>query len=150
VLLGSDVSLAGGLLEALPTRDAMLPILAVLGLAARSACAVSDLLADMPERFTGSGRIEHVGADKTAPFLKGLLDGGTRALHFAPAGAVSSFDAIDGVRVVLETGDVVHYRASGNAPELRCYTEAASPERTAELLDWGLNRAQDALDGAIC
>ena len=149
VLLGSDVAVAGGLLKALPTRDAMLPILAVLGLAAEARAAVSDLLSEMPERFTQSGRIEHVGADQTSPFLNGLLDSNLRAAHFATLGAVSSFDAIDGVRVVIGTGDVVHYRASGNAPELRCYSESSTLEKAEALLNWGLERAQASLDGSV-
>ena len=150
VLLGSDVVLGTGPVEALPTRDAMLPILAVLGLAAKAKVAVSRLLSDMPERFTQSGRIEHVGAEYTGPFLAGLLDSATREKHFLTAGAIASFDAIDGVRVVLTTGDVVQYRASGNAPELRCYTESATLERAVAMLGWGLERAQASLDGALC
>jgi phosphomannomutase len=150
VLLGSHVTLGSGLIEALPTRDAMLPILAVLGLAANAKVAVSKLLADMPERFTQSGRIEHVGADLTGPFLAGLMDKATREKHFLTAGVIASFDAIDGVRVVLATGDVVHYRASGNAPELRCYTESATLEQAVHMLKWGLERAQASLDGALC
>ena len=145
VLLGSDVEVFGGTLQALPTRDAMLPVLAVLGLAAEAKVAVSKLLADMPERFTQSGRIEHVGPELTGPFLKGLLDAQTRKAHFAAAGAIAGFDAIDGVRVVLATGDIIHYRASGNAPELRCYTEAATLNRAQELLGWGLASAEEAL-----
>jgi phosphomannomutase len=30
-------------------------------------------------------------------------------------------------------GEVVHLRPSGNAPELRCYTEAGSARRANEL-----------------
>ncbi len=145
VLLGSDVGVSGGILDALPTRDAILPILAVLGLAAKGKVAVSRLVADMPERFTQSGRIEHVGPDRTGPFLESLLNSATRETHFSTAGTIAGFDAIDGVRVVLKTGDVVHYRASGNAPELRCYTESATLERAAEMLGWGLTRAQATL-----
>ena len=40
---------------------------------------------------------------------------------------------------------MVHYRASGNAPELRCYTEAATAERADELLAWGLHAAEDVV-----
>ena len=150
VLLGSDVAVADCILDALPTRDAMLPILAVLGLAAEAKVSVSKLLANMPERFTQSGRIEHVGPELTGPFLNRLMDNATREKHFATASAIAGFDAIDGVRVVLTSGDVVHYRASGNAPELRCYTEASDLVRAAELLAWGLSRAQASLDGALC
>ena len=46
---------------------------------------------------------------------------------------------------MLASGEVIHYRASGNAPELRCYAEAASEERADQILQWGLKRAASAL-----
>ncbi len=145
VLLGSAVTIDGRRLDALPTRDAMLPILSILGMAAEHGSKVSALLGALPARFTRSGRIEHVPASSSGPFLQGLLDAGQRERFFAEIGPIRESDAIDGVRVVLEGGDVVHYRASGNAPELRCYAEASTDARAAELLHWGLEHAQAAL-----
>ena len=49
---------------------------------------------------------------------------------------------VDGLRVALASGDIVHLRPSGNAPELRCYGEAGTPERAAELCRWGLAEAR--------
>jgi phosphomannomutase len=141
VLLGSDVGLGNGPLRALPTRDAMLPIIAVLGMATDGAVSLSKLLADLPARFTRSGRIEHVETAQSGPFLQELLDGARQTGFFAPLGIVRASDAIDGVRVKLATGEVIHYRASGNAPELRCYAEAASDARAEQLLQWGLQQA---------
>ncbi|MBX4421556.1 hypothetical protein K4H00_26470, partial [Mycobacterium tuberculosis] len=66
-----------------------------------------------------------------------MLDGARRDAFFAPVGTIRESDAIDGVRVVLSTGDVIHYRASGNAPELRCYAEASDDGRAEDLLHWG-------------
>lgn len=43
------------------------------------------------------------------------------------------FDAAGALVGSQQLPEVVHLRPSGNAPELRCYTEAASPERAAEL-----------------
>ncbi|WP_210204080.1 phosphomannomutase [Phyllobacterium endophyticum] len=148
VLLGSPVSTNAGLVDALPTRDAMLPILAVLGMAAEQGVPLSELLQTMPERFTRSGRIEHVDANRSGPFLRSLLDESLRERFFADLGAIRENDAIDGVRIVLSSGEVIHYRASGNAPELRCYAEAAAGERADELLQWGLSRAEKALNEA--
>ncbi len=124
----------------------MLPILSVLGMAARDGVALSKLLDGLPSRFTRSGRIEHVSAEQSGPFLQSLRDNDdNRAGFFAGLGTIRDSDAIDGVRVVLSTGEVVHYRASGNAPELRCYAEASSDERAEQLLQWGLGRAEEAL-----
>ncbi|MDQ0998035.1 phosphomannomutase [Phyllobacterium ifriqiyense] len=145
VLLGSNVDLGDGIVVALPTRDAMLPIIAVLGMAARDKVQVSKLLEDLPARFTRSGRIEHVESSKSSPFLQALLDDDQRASFFAQLGIIEANDAIDGIRIVFATGEVVHYRASGNAPELRCYAEAATDARAEQLLEWGLQRAGEHL-----
>lgn len=145
VLLGSPVAGNGGHVEALPTRDAMLPILAVLGMAAQENVSLSQLLRDLPARFTRSGRIEHIESSRSGPFLQELLDDEHRTHFFSQLGTIRESDAIDGVRVVLSTGEVVHYRASGNAPELRCYAEAATGERAGQLLQWGLQRAEEQL-----
>lgn len=48
-------------------------------------------------------------------------------------GGVSSVDTMDGLRITFLSEEVVHLRPSGNAPELRCYTEAASQERAQEI-----------------
>ena len=145
VLLGSSLAIEGRQVDALPTRDAMLPILAVLGMAAKQGVTVSALQDSLPRRYTRSGRIEHVDAAISAPFLQGLLDAGRQQDFFAEIGTIADSDAVDGVRVMLASGEVIHYRASGNAPELRCYAEAASEERADRILQWGLERAEGAL-----
>ncbi|MBL4637747.1 MAG: hypothetical protein JKY76_00125 [Proteobacteria bacterium] len=53
--------------------------------------------------------------------------------QFGFVGIPVSIDATDGIRITFENDDVVHLRPSGNAPELRCYTEAASEKRAMEL-----------------
>ncbi|HVI73717.1 MAG TPA: hypothetical protein VM683_01920, partial [Anaeromyxobacteraceae bacterium] len=55
---------------------------------------------------------------------------------------------VDGLRVTLAGGDIVHLRPSGNAPELRCYAEADTPARAVELSRWGL-RAAAAKSGEL-
>ncbi len=139
VLLGSDVEVNGALLTALPTRDAMLPILAVLGAARAAGQSLSALAATLPPRFARSDRLQHVPAEKSAALLERLR---TDAAGFlAPVGTIRSVSDIDGLRYVLGSGDVIHYRPSGNAPELRCYTEAATAGRADALLAWGLDAA---------
>ncbi len=48
-------------------------------------------------------------------------------------GKVKSLDATDGVRITFESEEVIHLRPSGNAPEFRCYSEAASEARAVEI-----------------
>jgi phosphomannomutase len=145
VLLGSDVEVVGGPLRALPTRDAMLPMLAVLGLGLKEGKTVSELVAALPARFAASGRLEHVGPEKTGPFLEKLQDAGFRDTYFEGRGAIRAVDRIDGVRFIFGNGDTVHYRASGNAPELRCYAETGDSTKSEVLLDWGLAKAAATL-----
>ena len=38
----------------------------------------------------------------------------------------------------IDDGTMVHYRASGNAPELRCYVEADAQGQAQNLLQWGV------------
>lgn len=139
VLLGSEIAVGEARLTALPTRDAMLPILSVLGAARAAGGSLSQLVATLPPRFARSDRLEHVPADRSASLLDLLRR--EAASFLAPQGAIADSSEIDGLRFVLASGDVIHYRPSGNAPELRCYTEASSPARADELLGWGLARA---------
>jgi phosphomannomutase len=145
VLLGSDVLTGSGLLPALITRDAMLPILGVIGLAVRGGKVLSQITNELPARFNQSGRLEHIDQSITNALLKQLQDASFRDKYFAEIGFVSGQDAIDGARFVFANGDVIHYRASGNAPELRCYSETGSGETSVQLLQWGLAAAARAI-----
>lgn len=146
VLLGSDALLAGAPLAALPTRDALLPILAVLVEARGRGLALSQLVATLPDRRTASDRIKDSPTENNLAFVAGLAGNLDRAgAFFAGAGSIARLDTTDGLRVHLVSGDIVHYRASGNAPELRCYTEAGTQARADALLAWGLEAARRAL-----
>ncbi len=140
VLLGSDVGTNGATITALPTRDALLPILSVLGAAQANRQTLSQLVGTLPPRVSRSDRLEHVSAERTAILLARLQD--DAAAYFGPQDTIKSLSSIDGLRYVLTSGDVVHYRPSGNAPELRCYTEASTAQRADELLAWGLKAAE--------
>ena len=126
----------------MPTRDALLPILSVLVAAQEAGKTVSGLVATLPQRIARSDRLEHVPQERTAALLAQLLGSDFADRYFAEAGDIASVSDLDGLRFVLKSGDVVHYRASGNAPEMRCYTEAATPERADALLAWGLAAAE--------
>jgi phosphomannomutase len=55
---------------------------------------------------------------------------------------VAGVNSRDGLRIMAKNGEVVHFRPSGNAPELRVYVEAVTEERAAGLLEWGLSEAR--------
>ena len=61
-------------------------------------------------------------------------DANARAGFFEPLGAVATTDLTDGLRVMLESGDIVHLRPSGNAPEMRVYSEAATEALAHEVI----------------
>jgi len=130
-------------LTPLPTRDALLPILSLLSMAAERSCKVSELNADLPLRFTASDRLQNFEGAASHRLLERLASStGTLAAFFAPLGEVADVNQVDGLRVTLKSGDIVHLRPSGNAPELRCYAEAGTPKRACELSRWGLAAAK--------
>ena len=47
---------------------------------------------------------------------------------------VSNIDLTDGVRFTFTNNEIVHFRASGNAPELRCYAEADTQARADTIV----------------
>ncbi|EHP92261.1 phosphomannomutase [Methylorubrum extorquens] len=140
-LLGSDVSLAGQVLPALPTRDAMLPILATLAAARAHDVRLSALVSTIDAGETASDRIPDIPAERSGAFLARLSEAAYLSTFLRTVGAPQAVDQQDGVRIELDQGRTIHFRASGNAPELRCYTEARSAVDAEDLLRWGLAAA---------
>jgi phosphomannomutase len=141
-LLGSDVVRQSRFMAALPTRDAVLPILALLCLARERACKLSQLPQGLPARYTASDRLQNFASTKSQELLALMLEEpGLLNSTLAPeSGRVLSIDQTDGLRVTFESGDIVHLRPSGNAPELRCYSESVSAARAQMLCDACLQR----------
>ena len=54
-------------------------------------------------------------------------------------GAVTAMNVIDGIRISFSQGDVAHIRPSGNAPQLRIYSNASSQKRADEIVQLGLD-----------
>ena len=141
-LLGTDVEIAGQRLSRLPTRDAILPILAVLATAARDGKTIAELVAGLPIRPALADRLPDVPVEKGQALAARIgAEPGYARDFFSGIGELESVTTLDGPRVVLKGGDVIHYRPSGNAPELRCYVEAKTAERAEMLLRWGLDAA---------
>ena len=149
-LLGSPIPGKVGTTVALPTRDAVLPMLLVL---TADAPSVSAQLASLPQRYTYSDRIIPFPPAASAKLFAQLTAGDDAArialqtaLFGAFAGAAQSVDLTDGVRARFAGGGVIHLRGSGNAPELRCYTEGPS-EAEAVALNTAAVAAVKALMG---
>jgi phosphomannomutase len=140
-------------LPALPTRDALLPMIAVMVMVREQKMCVVDLLKKLPKRFTLSDRLKEFPTEVSKAKLAEIREKKLGAKLFGaltakpskfkpkdgPApkpfhGEVVSIDETDGYRMEFDSGDIVHLRPSGNAPEFRCYVETEAKDRSAELL----------------
>lgn len=133
-LLGFDAT-PRGRLPALMTRDSLLPLVAVL-VAGRHAGGISRLVAQEPSRVTGADRLENVDTQRSNALVSRLADDAAARHAFAVSVGLDELHAVavDGIRIVGRDGDIVHIRASGNAPELRVYVESHSRETASRLL----------------
>ena len=141
-LLGGDAVRNGVGMTALPTRDAVLPMLALLSMARTRGCKLSELSLGLPKRFTASDRLQNFPTQYSRTLLDRLVAEPAAASELlAPqSGDVVATDTTDGLRMTFANGDIVHLRPSGNAPELRCYAESESVERATDLCQGCLER----------
>ncbi len=134
-LTESDIVLSGGSLSRLPTRDAILPMVAALVAAAEAKRPISALVAELPPRVMKADRLKKIAPADGAKLLAALDSSREARVALDPRlAAPAAVDHTDGLRLVLPEGDIVHFRQSGNAPELRCYVETDSVAKTDQLL----------------
>ncbi|MEI6892094.1 MAG: phosphomannomutase [Pontiella sp.] len=133
-LTNSSFTVFGNELCALPTRDAVLPILSIILLSIKERKSISALLTDLPQRFTASDRIPDFPTEESAQILEQFNEVSALEKAFGGCfGKVEFVDRTDGLRVTFQSADVLHLRPSGNAPEFRCYNEADSEDRVQEM-----------------
>jgi phosphomannomutase len=92
----SPIERSGRTLAPLPTRDAVLPILACLHAAAEKKSSLGALLALLPQRFTRAGLLDNVPVEETARLMRALHpenDAVTSAVF--SAGKVTAWDATE-------------------------------------------------------
>lgn len=138
-LLASDLS---GL-KALPTRDALLPLVVVLCAAATQKKSIAVMVEALPPRYTFSDRVKAIPTEYSRELLRRLLEESAfQRQLFSEKLSVDSIDTTDGIRFTFNDGEIAHIRPSGNAPELRCYAEASSIEAARELCMKTLGRVR--------
>ncbi len=141
-MLGEDLEVNGQTLAALPTRDAILPIIIALRAAVDAGGAVSSAFTALPQRFTSAGLIDNFPTEVSKkivaqystddePTHQALGQFFTTQHSF---GAVEKIDALDGVRLFFDNGEIAHLRPSGNAPQLRIYSVADTQARADEIV----------------
>lgn len=132
-LLGSDLKN----ISALPTRDALLPMIIYLkqvhsGWIKKhedflfSKINLSGLLKEFP-LSTSKKILEEVGA-----FPVKLIEFSSAFRRYFPA--IKEVNQVDGVKILSDSGATVHLRPSGNAPEFRVYVEARDRTAANEIL----------------
>ena len=164
-LLGSDVEPAGRSLKALPTRDAVLPILSALFAAREKNLSLCELFDRLPRRFGRAALIKEFprstalkileqfspsdGASGDSRVREKLREFFTSEMGF---GGISCLDYTDGLRIAFDNGEVAHLRPSGNADEFRIYAFSDTQARANAIADMGveeplgiLRRMQSAL-----
>lgn len=120
-------------LAALPTRDAVLPLLALIELANHR--PVSELISALPQRFTASNRISDFATELSTQLLQKATEKPEAFIKALGLDAqLLAVNSTDGLRLSLNNGDIVHLRPSGNAPELRCYAESGSEQTARQLV----------------
>jgi len=142
-LMADRLEKDGHILEPLPTRDALIVILSILMLSKEWDAPISELLKELPPRYTYSDRLKDFPSEFSNSIIANFSTGDAARDQVAienafgdGLGSVQWIDKTDGLRITFENNEVVHLRPSGNAPELRCYTEADSEPRAQEINRW--------------
>jgi len=148
-LVGADFVVNNQVLHALPTRDSVLPALIVLAMSYEYTLPVSQLTDGYPERYTASDRLKNIPTDVSKRLLAEMKASQAKQAELLSVIAqegetlkVVSIDETDGLRMILNSGDIVHLRPSGNAPELRCYSESNTPENVIKIVKCVLENKQ--------
>lgn len=146
-LAGAGIACEGKTLAALPTRDAVLPVLTLLVAAQTQQVKISTLLKALPQRYTASDRLQNIPTATTQALLAKWQHDASQLCAWLgeDVGAPANINTVDGLRITFERMDIIHLRGSGNAPELRCYCESSTPARATQLMQLVLQRIAAAV-----
>ena len=127
------------LLTALPTRDAIVVLLTLLHSSVEKKLSISQLSAQLPQRYTYSDRIKNFATEKSQQLINKYTRGSEAEnksvieTDFPLLGRIKNMNTIDGLRLIFDNGNIIHFRPSGNAPEFRCYSESDSVEEAKKI-----------------
>jgi phosphomannomutase len=139
-LMASAADINGITLPALMTRDSTLPILMALQAGAETG-SLARHVASLNLPIALGDRLQDFPTEKGLALVAMLSDDAAARAKFVNGfGAVQSINTLDGLRMTLDSGVILHLRPSGNAPEMRCYVEAADIAQAKAILSKALNR----------
>jgi phosphomannomutase/phosphoglucomutase len=115
-------------------RDSGLATAMLLEILATSKKPLSELIDELPTYFSEKRKVK-CPDDKKQLVAEGIINDTTEY----------EVDTTDGVKVITEEGWVI-IRPSGTEPIYRCFSEAKTPEKAAELADWGMTLIEKYLD----
>src|ERR1019366_4396630 len=150
-LTGSGIRRDGRILKALPTRDALLPLLAALTASKEQGKPLGELFGELPQRYSRAALLKNYPREQSRQVVERFsMTGDRNALEkvLSPArgfGAITRLDYTDGVRIYFTNGDVAHFRPSGNADEFRIYAVADSQARADEIAAMGVQQPDGLL-----
>ena len=159
-LTGTDLAIGDKTLKALPTRDAVLPLLCVIHLIVKNGKKAAELLKTLPKRFTHADRKKEFPVETGKAIIDLLTpkDPNNKEeseiikeriekvfLKGDGFGKVESVNYTDGVKIIFDNGEISHLRPSGNAPEFRNYAIADSQDRAVEIVRIGIEKVIPAL-----
>jgi phosphomannomutase len=147
-LTGSPITRNGKTLPALPTRDALLPILGTLFAAEEAGLPLVDLFAGLPQRFSRAALLKQFPRPTALKIIQRFSPPAQEqailtdlAQFFTPElgfDSIARVDYTDGVRILFANGEVAHVRPSGNADELRIYAVADTQDRANQMAALGV------------
>jgi len=146
-LLASNWEVNGKTLVQLATRDSYLPLLSALFQCANSGQPISHRVNHLVSRYTASNSTKTRSSELNQAFIetisqsKKLQKQLIQALYPAKDDIIlNKVNRLDGFRMTLSNQDIIHIRASGNSPELRCYAESQLTQLSENLvtntLEW--------------
>ncbi|MCA9349800.1 phosphomannomutase [Candidatus Saccharibacteria bacterium] len=152
-ILGSDISEAGRQLKALLTRDATLPIIVSLLASINQGQSVSEYFKRLTTSYTQVGLIDNfpvTSSQAIVELLSSRSDNSSKIIEqiFSQEhgfGKYQSIDLTDGVRILFDNGEIAHIRPSGNAPQLRIYSNATSQARANQIVELGIKEPDGLL-----
>ncbi|ADZ89924.1 phosphomannomutase [Marinomonas mediterranea] len=139
VLIGSNFEINGAQLNPLATRDSILPILTILASSVENKISIRKLVNRLPQRFTSSDRIKNISNEQSQNIISGLIQNTNdqckllNLIGINETVSIRSLNEVDGLRMQLSNNMIIHLRQSGNAPELRCYSET-NDQKTSDTI----------------